>query len=720
MTAFERYAPFIQEYIYRKRWTDLREVQVEACNAIMDTDRHVIIASGTASGKTEAAFFPILTLLDARPSRSVGVLYIGPLKALINDQFGRLDELLDDSDIPVWPWHGDIPQSVKQRALRQGQGVLQITPESLEAMLMNHPSNAARLFSDLRFVVIDEIHSLMGTDRGLQLICLLKRLERVSKVIPRRIGLSATLNDYTAAQVWLAGGTTRSVAITGITHHKRMLSLYADSYLLPEDEKQTAGVMEEYNQTLYDACHNQKCLLFTNSRSGAETVIADLKDIAEARHEPDVFHVHHGSVSKELRSEAESALCETAGPTVVAATLTLELGIDIGDLDVVVQLGAPYSCTSFVQRLGRSGRRSGKSKMMFMESTEYRDGLIIDQMPWDLLRTIAIIQLYLEERWVEPITEKPKPFSLLVHQTLSTLMTYGELTPAQLAEAVLTLPAFHGCISQDEYRALLHHMLEQDILERMEDGELIVGLNGAKLTSYYTFYAVFETEDAWHVLNRDYEIGTLSAPPIVGEAFILAGKTWQTQAVDEERKIVYVVSAKNRHIPKWQGTVGDVHGRIIQRMKQVLLEDTSYPYLSQRATEHLSAARETVRQVEFLSHPLTVIHDGSFLLCPWCGSRTLDTIRCLLLNGLKDALQIKSVSGDYCYLQICTDMAKRDFIGALRQVSINIDDPTCVLSTDAVPTLDKYDTLVPQVLLQCAFLRNHMDVKYAMELLRHL
>lgn len=712
MTAFERYAPFIQEYIYRKRWTDLREVQVEACNAIMDTDRHVIIASGTASGKTEAAFFPILTLLDAHPSRSVGILYIGPLKALINDQFERLDELLDASAIPVWPWHGDISRSVKQRALRKAQGVLQITPESLEAMLMSRPGDAARLFSDLRFVVIDEIHSLMGTDRGLQLLCLLKRLERVSKAIPRRIGLSATLNDYTSAQAWLADGTTRDALVTGIAHHKRTLSLYADSFLLPEDEKQAASVMAEYNQTLYDACHNQKCLLFTNSRSGAEMVIADLKDIAEAQHEPDVFHVHHGSVSKELRYEAESALRETAGPTVVAATLTLELGIDIGDLDVVVQLGAPYSCASFVQRLGRSGRRSGKSKMMFMERAEYRDGLTIDQMPWDLLRTIAIIQLYLEERWVEPIIEKPKPFSLLVHQTLSTLMTYGELTPAQLAEAVLTLPAFYDRISPNEYRVLLRYMLEQDILERMDDGALIVGLNGAKLTSYYTFYAVFESEDAWHVQNRDREIGTLSAPPAVGEAFVLAGKTWQTQAVDEERKIVYVTSVKNRRIPNWQGIGGDVHERIIKRMKQALLEDTIYPYLSEHATEHLATARKIARQAEFLSQPLTVIHDGSFLLCPWCGSRTLDTIRCLLSNGLKDALQTKSVNGGYYYLQICTAMAKQAFIGALRQAHINIDEPTCVMSADASPTLDKYDMLVPQTLLQDAYLQNHMDVKW--------
>ena len=194
-SAFERYALFIQEYIYRKRWTDLREVQVEACDAIMDTNKHVIVASGTASGKTEAAFFPILTILEKNPSTSVGVMYIGPLKALINDQFERLNELLDDRDIPVWPWHGDISQSTKKKALQVAQGILQITPESLEALLMRHPGYACRLFSDLRFIVIDEIHALMGEDRGLQVLCLIAQVEKMTEYRPRRMGLPATIMD---------------------------------------------------------------------------------------------------------------------------------------------------------------------------------------------------------------------------------------------------------------------------------------------------------------------------------------------------------------------------------------------------------------------------------------------------------------------------------------------------------------------------------------------
>ena len=243
-SAFERYAHFIQEYIYRKKWTDLREVQVEACDAILDTDKHVIIASGTASGKTEAAFFPILTLLEQNPSDSIGVMYIGPLKALINDQFERLGELLEDVEIPVWSWHGDISQSHKRKALKTAKGILQITPESLEALIMKHPGDAGRLFSDLRFIVIDEIHALMGEDRGLQVLCLIDRLEKITGCFPRRIGLSATLNDYNPAMEFLASGSDKEAVSVGIQAHKRTISLCAESFVLPEDDANAQKVMD--------------------------------------------------------------------------------------------------------------------------------------------------------------------------------------------------------------------------------------------------------------------------------------------------------------------------------------------------------------------------------------------------------------------------------------------------------------------------------------------
>ena len=213
MSIFDRYAPFVQDYIYRSGWNDLRAIQVAAANAIFNTDEHVLLTASTASGKTEAAFFPIITLFSEDPPSSVGCIYIGPLKALINDQFTRLNDLCGKADIPVWHWHGDVAQSHKSKLMKRPSGILQITPESLEAMLLHKHAAIPRLFGDLRFVVIDEVHSLLRGDRGGQTLCLIERLSRLAGVEPRRIGLSATIGAPERTGEFLALGTGRGTVI---------------------------------------------------------------------------------------------------------------------------------------------------------------------------------------------------------------------------------------------------------------------------------------------------------------------------------------------------------------------------------------------------------------------------------------------------------------------------------------------------------------------------
>ena len=719
-TAFNRYAPFIQEYIYRKGWTDLREVQVEACEAIMDTDQHVIIASGTASGKTEAAFFPMLTVLEKEPSESIGIMYIGPLKALINDQFERLDELLNDEEIPVWPWHGDVSQATKKKALKTAQGILQITPESLEALIMRHPGDVRRLFSDLRFVVIDEIHAFMGADRGLQVLCLLARLEKIAGCCPRRIGLSATLNDYQPAMDYLAAGSKRGAIAVGIRSHKRTIALCAESFVFPEDKEQAALVEQKYNDFLYENSHNKKCLIFTNNRHGAEEIIANMKEIARNRNDHDVFYVHHGSVSASLRHEAETALRDTVGPTVAAATLTLELGIDIGDLDSTIQVGAPYSCSSFVQRLGRSGRRTGKSQMLFVNLYEEGSKNPLNVLPWDLLRSIAIIQLYLEERWVEPFERKQKPFSLLCQQTLSALMTYGELSPSELARNVLLLPPFIDTVSADEYRELLRHMLQEDYLQRMEDGGIIVGLKGERIANHYSFYAVFQDEEVYHVMTAEGEIGTLSNCPAVNEVFVLAGKAWKATSIDEERKTIYAKRISKAKIPTWSGGGADIHTRVVQRMKQVLVEDAVYPYLQPNALKLLTEARAYVKESGLLEKEIIPYGEHTLLLCPWVGSKVIRTIEKLLSCGLKDYLGIQSVANHCYYLQITTNLEIEDLAQRFRSHKFDSVNPGLVLPDNRVPHIDKFDLMVPDQLLRCAYLNNLMDIPAAVSVMREV
>ena len=449
-------------------------------------------------------------------------------------------------------------------------------------------------------------------------------------------------------------------------------------------------------------------------------MIAHMKSIARQRGERDVFYVHHGSVSASLRQEAEHALRDHAGPTVAAATLTLELGIDIGDLDSTIQVGAPYTCSSFVQRLGRSGRRTGKSQMMFLNLYKPSCRNPYEVLPWDLLRSIAITQLYLEERWVEPFIQKKKPFSLLAHQTLSTLMTYGELSPAELARKVLLLPAFRDTVSAGEYQNLLRYMLQEEYIQRIEDGGVIVGLKGEKITNHFSFYAVFQDEETYHVMSKDGEIGTLTNCPAVDEVFVLAGRSWRVVSIDEERKIIYVARTKSNRIPAWMGTGGDIHDKIVERMKRVLQEDTIYTYLQPKAQQLLSDARRYARENGLLDSKVLPCGGNSFFICPWCGTRAIRTMAKLFSCGLKQTLDIYAVSSSYYYLQITSGLSLDEFLSRCRSLSMDLDDPNMVLPQDQTPKIDKYDPMVPEALLRSAFLYNQMDVPSAISILRDI
>jgi ATP-dependent Lhr-like helicase len=266
-SSYDRLAPFIQEYIYSQGWADLRPVQLEACRVIFETDAHLLIAAGTASGKTEAAFWPVLTLLHDDPPTSIGAIYIGPIKALINDQFDRLSDLLKQADIPVSAWHGDIAQSRKKQVLRQPRGILQITPESLESLLINKSTELDRLFGDLRFIIIDEIHAFIGSDRGAQILCQLSRLAQITQNQPRRIGLSATLGDYGMAEDWLRSGTDRLVTTPHLPAEPRKIQLALEHFHTASLVVRARGdtrdeAFSPYQRHLFEQSQGRKCLIF--------------------------------------------------------------------------------------------------------------------------------------------------------------------------------------------------------------------------------------------------------------------------------------------------------------------------------------------------------------------------------------------------------------------------------------------------------------------------
>jgi ATP-dependent Lhr-like helicase len=481
--------------------------------------------------------------------------------------------------------------------------VLQITPESLESFLINKNTELVRLLGDLRFIIIDEIHAFMGSERGCQVLCQLARLSRYTQNQPRRIGLSATLGDYSLAEDWLGAGTELPVITPEIKGGQRKVQLSLAHFFVTEEPllspSDKGRRMEEkinispYYRYIFDNSKARKCLIFANNRAEIESVIANLRQIAEAEGLPDIYHVHHGSISAALREEAEEAMRD-ANPAVTAATVTLELGIDIGQLERVIQLESPLSVASFLQRLGRSGRRGAAADMQFICAEEELspEESLPQQIPWQLLQAIAIIQLYLEERWIEPIQPLHYPLSLLYHQTMSILTATGELSPAALAQEVLTLPTFKS-VSKEDFRQLLHYLIEIEHIQKTEAGGLIVGLIGESLVRKFSFYTVFTNNVEYVVRDESTEIGSIIMPPPAGNQFALAGRTWKVLEIDSRKKTVFVERSQGIASVSWRGSVGSIHTKILQRMQRVIFEDIEYSYLQKNAKQRLKESSTT-------------------------------------------------------------------------------------------------------------------------------
>ena len=732
MSIFDRYAPFVQDFIYRNDWEALRAVQVAAGDAIFNTDKHVLLTASTASGKTEAAFFPILTLFSEDMPRSVGAIYIGPLKALINDQFSRLNELCEQAQIPVWHWHGDVSQSHKAKMLKKPSGILQITPESLEAMLLRKHSMIPRLFGDLRFIVIDEVHSLMRGDRGGQTLCLIERLCRLAQVDPRRIGLSATIGDPEKTGAFLASGTGRGVVIPKIEEKGTRWRLSMEHFYVqgtqaaegkdtPEDAQ---PVLEEATDAapqnadpgigyIFEHTRGKKCLVFVNSREECEAVTTTLRGYCEARHEPDRFLIHHGNLSASYRETAEAIMKDDTQYQTTVTTATLELGIDIGRLERAFQIDAPFTVSAFLQRMGRTGRRGQPPEMWFVMREDMPEprAMLPETIPWKLLQGIALVQLYVQNRWVEPPRLDRLPYSLLYHQTMSTLASGGEMTPAQLAEKVLTLSYFHR-VTREDYRLLLRHLLETEQIQYTDEGGLIVGLAGERVIQSFRFYAVFQENEEYTVRSESQELGTIVMPPPVGEKLALAGHVWIVEEIDHKRHLVYCTLVKGK-VPAYFGDCpGDVQTTVLERMRQALREDAQYPYLMQNAAVRLRQARGTARNAGVTDSPLICLGGDMWCLFPWVGTYAFFAFERFLKLRCRERLSLSGL--DACrpyYIQFKMKADEETFFRVLREEAEKDFDPMELIYPGEVPLFEKYDEYLPPRLVQKGFACGVLDIE---------
>jgi len=730
MSAFDRYAPFVQDYIYRNHWDNLRAIQVAAADAIFNTDDNVLLTASTASGKTEAAFFPIITLFSENPPSSVGCIYIGPLKALINDQFTRLTDLCEEADIPVWHWHGDVTQSHKSRLMKKPSGILQITPESLEAMLLHKHAAIPKLFGDLRFVVIDEVHSLLRGDRGGQTLCLIERLSRIAGVNPRRIGLSATIGDPEKTGAFLSLGTGRNTIIPkidakGAKWRLSMEHFYVKdvqaaeekeiSEALPVLEEKTADAPKNADPGIgyiYEHTKGKKCLVFVNSREECETVTTTLRQYCDIQQERDRFLIHHGNLSASYRETAEGIMKDDSQYMTTVTTATLELGIDIGRLERAFQIDAPWTVSSFLQRMGRTGRRESPAEMWFVmrEDEPEARAMLPSTIPWKLLQGIALVQLYLEERWCEPPRLDRFAYSLVYHQTMSTLASCGEMSPKALADRILRLHYFHR-VSQEDYKVLLRHLIKTDHIQQTEQGGLIVGLAGERVVNSFKFYGVFVESEEYTVRSESQELGTVCLPPPVGEKLAIAGHVWLVLDVDHKRHLVYCEQVKGS-IPAYFGECpGDLHTKILQRMRKVLKEDRSYPYLMKNAVARLDQARYTASHSGAADRPLINLGGNMWCLLPWVGTYSFLAMERFLKIKCGDRLGLKNFdSARPYYMQFTMKVSEADFYRIVQEEIRKPIDPLELVYPKELPLFDKYDEYLPEELVRKGFAYGVLDL----------
>jgi ATP-dependent Lhr-like helicase len=638
--AFLQLDPRIQRYLWAEGWGELREVQEQAIPLILPGNQDVIVAASTASGKTEAAFLPALTHLLGQPDDGL-IVYISPLKALINDQFGRLDRLCENLEVPVWPWHGDITSTSKRKFVQKPAGVLLITPESLEATLCNRGTSIAGLFKRTTFFVIDELHAFIGTERGKQLQSLMHRIEvALGRTVPR-IGLSATLGDMSLAAQFLR--PDRAVAMVDAPSTGGQLLILVKGFEEPmaadgvrsKNDPETERAPLAIAQHLFKILRGSNNLIFPNSRREVERYTHLLNGLCEQALVPQEFWPHHGSLSKEIRYETEAALKQRERSATAVCTSTLELGIDIGAVKSVVQIGTPPSAASLRQRLGRSGRREGEPAILrgyvIEDALDEKAGLET-LLRLNTVQTAAVIALLLEN-WFEPPAVLGAHYSTLVQQLLSAIAQYGGLQAAHAFRLLCTPPGPFERVSKEAFAELLRTLGQQEILTQDHSGLLFHGRIGDKIVNHYSFYAAFSSDEEFRIVSGGKTLGTLPVSQMMtpGQRILFGGRTWLIEIIDEEHKTIHVAPAKGGAPPLFNGGGGRVHTQVRQRMRDMYVAQDTLPFLDHTAQRFLEEGREAFDTLA-LSNRVLLDQGSQAILLTWLGDSANEAIACLLMS----------------------------------------------------------------------------------------
>ncbi|HAY3553686.1 MULTISPECIES: DEAD/DEAH box helicase [Elizabethkingia] len=706
MTAFNLLSEPIRKYVRDKGWERLRPIQEAAIQRILSTENNYVLISRTASGKTEAAFLPILSRTDFR-EEGVKVLYISPLIALINDQFRRVEELCEYLDISVTKWHGEASKSQKDKLLKNPNGIVLITPESLEAMFVNKPYNVKHLFASLEYVVIDEVHSFLGSDRGVQLQSILSRLQKINKTRFKTIALSATVSDsnqYLELKSFL--GDVESTKIIRDTNPKPINAVFR--YF----EGSGAELPLELLKDLYIQTRNSKSLIFPNARGRVEEVAVKLRKISDKVGGHQNYFSHHSSVDKEVREYVEffakNNIYENFS---IACTSTLELGIDIGSVDQVVQIDATHSIASLIQRVGRSGRRDDKASNLFLYATNR----------WTLLQSVACWLLY-DEKYIEPVSLNEKPYDILLHQMLSIIKGSSGMSKENLLSELHHNFAFKN-ISENEIEEIIEFLVEKDFLEQLGP-ELILGIEGEKIVNNREFYSVFQTENLFKVSHKGNKVGEIPLTLQIreDENIYLSARIWKIIAIDLKSKKIEVIPAKDGKKPVFEGNGANIADKIREKMLEVLVSKKEYDFLDEPSQDVMSEMQKEFSIFDFADifkeRPL-LSTNKNLTFYSFTGTKINRTLKLIF-----DILGIQNIYSDLdSSFEIKT--SQEEFILKLKSIessNINFDFilENLLENTPEILDFSKYGMFLP-LKFQIETLKNsYYDFPKSKEFLKHL
>lgn len=722
--AYHLLHPKIRRWIRDQGWDELREIQARTILAVLQGDRDILISATTAAGKTEAAFLPILTSIAERKVTGFSVLYISPLKALINDQFRRLEGLCESMEIPVVKWHGDAPQAYKKKAMDRPDGIALITPESIEAILVRRPGDARRLLSSADFIVVDELHAFLQGPRGLHVASLLRRIDAMTNRPARRIGLSATIGDLGQACAWLRPTGPASVEQLKAKSDAPELRLQVRGYVEPpdlDDPDHAEGggpateqhmprriALDSISDHLFETLRGENNLVFGGSRRTVESTADRLRRRSETASVPNEFYPHHGSLSKTLREELEDRLKDGKLPTTAVCTSTLELGVDIGSVKSVAQIGAPRSLASLKQRLGRTGRRRGTPSILriyLREPNIDRNSGILDRLRPNTVRSVAVVRLLLEG-FVEDARIVPEIASTLIHQMLSVIVERGGIRPKPLYD-LLCGPGPFSSISTTDFAGLLRHLGSQEVryVEQAGDGTLMLGQEGEMVAQSRSFFAVFESNEEWRLTVGGRTLGTLPIThPVHKDGLVVfAGQRWIVQDIDEQTRTLVVAPHPGGVVPRFEPAGGEpAHDRLIAMMRHVYLDDDVPPYLDARALDLLAEGRETFRKLDLEKRSL-VPEERDLHVFLWRGSQATAVFSAALaMAGLQSSVHDLGVS--------VSKIKESEFRPILSKLAgmqrINPDDVAAFVANIKV---GKFREQVPESLARSLWARQNCD-----------